>query len=820
MRFGIAVLISLVLCVSCYCSAGVTITVPGDHSTIQGAITAAADGDTIVVSSGTYIENINMSNKAVTLESTAPTDPAVVAATIIDGGGSGTVITCDSGEGAGTVIEGFTITNGNATYGGGMVISSSAPTVRNCTFRDNTANSQGGGMYVSSPSSSSAIIDNCTFRDNTGIVGGGIYSDSTFPAGSLIPVDINDSYFCGNSPSDVTGLYNDGGGNSFNAICPDADGDDVLDFDDNCPGTPNSGQEDYDRDGIGDACDDSDGDGVFDDIDNCLGTANAGQEDQDGDGTGDSCDDDYDNDGILDPNDNCVFTPNAGQEDQDSDGIGDVCDDSDGDGVFDDIDNCPGTANAGQEDADGDGVGDVCEIITVDDDGGADFTVIQDAIDFCRNGQSIIVYEGTYIENINMSGKAITLVSTYPSDPNIVLATIIDGSGALGVSVITCDSGEDANTVIDGFTITNGLSGGMRNVGSSPTVANCIFSGNENIHGSGRGGGMHNHNSSPMVINCTFSGNEVPNPVRAGGGGMYNENSSSPEVSNCTFSGNYALLDGGGMLNADSSPTVSNCTFSGNTARAGGGMFNNGSSPTVSNCIFSGNTARNYAGGMYNGGSSPTVSHCTFSGNTANSSGGGMLNGYSSPEVSHCTFSGNTASDSGGGMYNVLSSSPTVSHCILWGDTATTGNEIYNDISSPVISYSDIAGGYGGVGNIDADPLFIDADGDDDVVGTEDDNLRLSAGSPCIDAGDSTVVLQNPSAQDLDGNPRAIDAPAVANTGVTYVASAIGTQLAYAIDIGAYEFQPPGPIEGDIDGDGDVDMVDFAAFAANWLEGT
>src|SRR5438552_2786308 len=73
----------------------------------------------------------------------------------------------------------------------------------------------------------------------------------------------------------------------------------------------------------------------------------------------------------------------------------------------------------------------------------------------------------------------------------------------------------------------------------------------------GNGGGMYNDHSSPTVTNCMFTGNSGYS-----GGGMYNDHS-SPTVTNCTFSGNSG--DGGGMLNASGSPTVINCTFSGNS---------------------------------------------------------------------------------------------------------------------------------------------------------------------------------------------------------------------------------------------------------------
>jgi parallel beta-helix repeat protein len=271
---------------------------------------------------------------------------------------------------------------------------------------------------------------------------------------------------------------------------------------------------------------------------------------------------------------------------------------------------------------------------------------------------------------------------------------------------------------------------------------------------------------------------------------------------------NGSASSGGGMLNASSSPTVTNCTFSGNTATnsRGGGMYNtSSSSPTVTNCTFISNTAT-YGGGMYNSSSGPTVTNCTFSGNTADYNGGGMFNrSNSSPTVTNCTFSGNTANyPNGGGMYNGYSSTPTVTNSILWGNSP---DEIYNDsLSTVTVSFSDVQCGLpsytvDGGGNIDADPLFVDADGPDNTAGTEDDNLYLQDSSPCIDAGDNAAVPAGISF-DLNGNPRFIDLPDSPDT---------GNGTAPLVDMGPYENMGlcvGDDTSGDSDGDGICDNLD------------
>jgi hypothetical protein len=364
----------------------------------------------------------------------------------------------------------------------------------------------------------------------------------------------------------------------------------------------------------------------------------------------------------------------------------------------------------------------------------SEYATIQEAIDDCSNGDAIIIAPGRYTgpgnRDIDFKGKAITVRSTDPNDPNIVAATIIDCNGieTNPHRGFIFHRSEGPNSVIAGLTIAKGFAsrlspcesscsgGGIFCLGS-PTITNCIFIKNS-AGGSpnAEGGAIYSSGGNPTVTNCTFKSNSVigssltrggaiyslgnPTPIRRDpiitncvftensvggglisfGGALYNENSALT-LTNCTFTYNWAGSDGGGIYNKNSPAILAGCTFNGNEAIiSGGGMFNYNGQITLSHCAFADNLAY-WGGGICNDErSTMTLTDCDFVRNLAASGGGGIHNfDYINQTLVNCTFIGNIANYEGAAIANWYGNALTLFNCRFTGNfTPYYGGGIYS----------------------------------------------------------------------------------------------------------------------------------------------
>lgn len=216
--------------------------VPSQYPTIQSAINASINGDTILVQPGTYVERINFNGKAIVVTSTSilSNDTSLISSTIIDGNYLPNVVTFNNNEGSNSKLIGFTIQNGfynggsNVYNGAGILVDGASPEISNCIVRNNYISWYGGGICIKNGSaaflnsliisnnhsehhgggiailSAQPILTNLIIHSNsTGELGGGIYI-SSIPLVEIINCTITE-----NSATGYSGHY--GGGISTTA---------------------------------------------------------------------------------------------------------------------------------------------------------------------------------------------------------------------------------------------------------------------------------------------------------------------------------------------------------------------------------------------------------------------------------------------------------------------------------------------------------------------------------------------------------------------------------------------------------------------------
>lgn len=416
------------------------------------------------------------------------------------------------------------------------------------------------------------------------------------------------------------------------------------------------------------------------------------------------------------------------------------------------------------------------------EDGSVDhpFDAIQEAINASSNGDEVVIapglYTGTGNRDITYGGRAITVRSVEPTNPEVVAATVIDCEQE-GRGFYFGSGGTDS--ILLGLTIQNGYShdfgGGIycNNHYAGLTIQHCVI---KKCRASNGGGITISDCSFSEIRDCIFEDNIADNV----GGALYlRQDYGNYNIQRCVFLRNtsYSNDYGGGAIHNgySASTTIRDCLFQENvSAGFGGAVQNNDGGILIYSSRFEGNRALGGdGGGIY--GYVKEIENCAFVGNTA-VSGGGVAETYYD-KFFGCTFVGNVAQDQGGAIWS--SDEVKLIDCIIWGNAdgsgtgtdsqiySTAGAEVFNsciqdaDPDDGLIPFNDGPEPPWGDGtnyNIDDDPRFVrnpDDGGDGWGVGDNDDygDLHLRSDSPCIDAGNGSVK-GNFYGEDMDGQVR------------------------------------------------------------------
>ena len=399
-----------------------------------------------------------------------------------------------------------------------------------------------------------------------------------------------------------------------------------------------------------------------------------------------------------------------------------------------------------------------------------DYSTIQLAIDKADNGSIIEVAPNTYsgdgFWDIDFRGKAITVLSEAGPEH-----TIIDCRSEEEHRGFYFNQGEDSNSVLRGFTIIGGYKSGSE---IPHDYEEWYQDPNHPI-----GGGIYCEYSSPSIIDCIIKecSTELGGGIGIVGG--------SPEIIDCVIedcnAGGFGPAESGGLgagigIIRESDVSIINCKIKNNYGyynSYGGGVYCWKSVATIANCDISFNGAEGNltGGGIYCGGASSNVviKNCLIADNTAEKGGGIFtdsvdlvyINDYSSSgelepntpictvNITNCTIVNNKLSgnpDQIGGIQSIISYM-IIKNSIVWfnsGPQQIWMDDVILDYDG-VVTFSNIQGGYNGIGNLNEDPNFASVDTGDyhlkSTYGRYDPALEGwvidEVDSNCIDAGDS-----------------------------------------------------------------------------------
>ena len=302
-----------------------------------------------------------------------------------------------------------------------------------------------------------------------------------------------------------------------------------------------------------------------------------------------------------------------------------------------------------------------------------DFPQIQLAIESAKNGDTILVSPGTYGEKINFRGKEIVVTSHFfkKNDLGIISQTIINGgirNTGDSASIVTFTKSETNNSILQGFTITNG-----KGTKTFNNVERIYFR---------TGGGILIDRASPTIRYNIISKNEAINKSNVSGAG------------------------GGGIRAGQSKAIIMNNIITENKGGyAGGVMLAFCSGLTFSNNVVSKNTADGDFGG-----------------------GSGIYIDWEDVPIINCTVT-NNYSDFHGGAICITGTNNVITNSIIYGNISNDTNPVQifkRNGGNATVSYTNIYGGHDGVGNINQDPELVD----DQFFYLNDISPCIDAGNP------------------------------------------------------------------------------------------
>ena len=368
-----------------------------------------------------------------------------------------------------------------------------------------------------------------------------------------------------------------------------------------------------------------------------------------------------------------------------------------------------------------------------------DYSNIQDGIDNANNGDSILVYPGTYYENLEINEKSIILLAVNSSD-----STIIDGNYAGPVIIFNNVNTEPVE--LNGFTIQNGngefienatFGGGILSKDSYSIIKNSVIKNNSAFAGGGICYYSLNYNNqNNLIANC-----EVKNNNASEGGGVFSANHIiTIENSNFNSNGMDLYGSGGGIQILLSELCINNSTLSNNETRFGGGIYIGASNAVFNNTIISNNYSDSKGGGIWIGSdSNATINYTLISNNQSTGFGGGIFVSNSYLDILNTTISKNIIDQNvlGAGIYMDGGNASIINSIIYYNRKENSDETIFNlggyssnNFHEYDITYTDIEGENiwlpDGIGNISSNPLFVDL---------INNNFNLLINSPCIDSG-------------------------------------------------------------------------------------